>query len=79
MFALVPEAEMKTMGEAALKIHNVLGLSVRSRSDLILDDKDKGQFWCLEVNTLPGMTANNLLPKAAKHAGMDYDELVTGS
>jgi D-alanine-D-alanine ligase len=29
----------------------------------------------LEVNTLPGMTATSLLPKIAKHAGMDYATL----
>ena len=61
------------MAEAALKIHRALGLSVYSRSDFILDRE--GRAWCLEVNTLPGMTPNSLIPKAAALAGMSYAEL----
>ena len=61
------------MGEAALKFHKALGLRAYSRTDFILD-KD-GRAWCLEVNTLPGMTANSLIPKAAKVAGMSYPQL----
>ena len=34
-----------------------------------------GQFYVLEVNTLPGMTANSLLPKAARAAGMELPAL----
>ena len=51
------------MGEAALRFHKALGLSVYSRTDFILDDE--GRAWCLEVNTLPGMTPNSLIPRAA--------------
>ena len=69
---ITPE-EQKLMGEAALKFHNALGLSVYSRTDFILD-KD-GKAWCLEVNTLPGMTPNSLIPKAAAVEGMSYPEL----
>ena len=43
------------------------------RADFILDAE--GRPWCLEVNTLPGMTPNSLIPKAAKVAGMTYQEL----
>ena len=32
----------------------------------------QGGFWCLEVNSLPGMTATSLLPQAAKAAGIDF-------
>ena len=34
-----------------------------------------GDAWCLEVNTLPGMTPNSLIPKAAAVEGMTYPEL----
>ena len=44
-----------------------------SRADFILDAE--GRAWCLEVNTLPGMTPNSLIPKAAAVAGMSYPEL----
>ena len=67
------EEEQRTVGEAALKLHRALGLSVYSRADFILDKE--GRAWCLEVNTLPGMTPNSLIPKAAAVAGMSYPEL----
>jgi D-alanine-D-alanine ligase len=34
------------------------------------------QFECLEVNTIPGMTATSLVPKAAQVAGIEFPELV---
>lgn len=71
--ARITEEEHRTMGELALRIHNALGLSVYSRTDFIIDRE--GRFWCLEVNTLPGMTPNSLIPKAAKIAGYTYPEL----
>lgn len=71
--APITEEEHRLMGEAALRFHRALGLQVYSRTDFILDGE--GRAWCLEVNTLPGMTANSLIPKAAKAAGMEYAEL----
>ncbi len=35
-----------------------------------------GKFWLLEVNTIPGLTEHSLVPKAAKVAGMAFDELI---
>ncbi|HNB09834.1 MAG TPA: D-alanine--D-alanine ligase, partial [bacterium] len=35
-----------------------------------------GELFCLEINTLPGMTATSLVPKAAKAGGMEFEELV---
>ena len=71
--ARITEAEHRTMGEAALRFHNALGLSVYSRTDFIIDAE--GRAWCLEVNTLPGMTPNSLIPKAAKVEGLSYPQL----
>jgi D-alanine-D-alanine ligase len=34
-----------------------------------------GSFWCLEANSLPGMTATSLVPKAAGAAGIPFPEL----
>ncbi len=65
--------ETSLVQNAALKVHKALGLSVLSRSDFILDED--GRAWFLEVNTLPGMTPNSLLPKAALLEGLDYDSL----
>jgi len=71
--APITEAEQKLVGEAALRFHNALGLSVYSRTDFILDSE--GRAWCLEVNTLPGMTPNSLIPKAASIEGYSYPRL----
>ena len=56
----------------ALRAFKVLKLNGYSRIDFILA---KEQLWCLEANTLPGMTATSLLPKAAAAAGMSFPEL----
>ena len=71
--APITEAERELLCAAALRAHEALGLSVYSRSDFILDAE--GRAWWLEVNTLPGMTPNSLIPKAAKIAGLSYPEL----
>ena len=71
--ARITEEEHKLMGEAAMRFHKALGLSVYSRTDFIIDSE--GRAWCLEVNTLPGMTPNSLIPKAAKVEGLDYPQL----
>lgn len=71
--APIGEKETALLQETALKIHRALGLSVYSRTDFILDGE--GRAWCLEVNTLPGMTPASLIPKAAAVAGMSYGEL----
>lgn len=71
--ALITESEKELLQLLAVKIHNAMGLDVYSRSDFILDSD--GNAWCLEVNTLPGMSGNSLIPKAALAAGMDYPHL----
>ena len=69
----VTPAEDRLLRSTALKFHNALGLSVYSRTDFILDGD--GNIWCLECNTLPGMTPNSLIPKAAALEGLDYPHL----
>jgi len=59
--------------DLALKAHRALKLGAYSRVDFRLDHA--GTFWCLEVNTLPGMTSASLLPKAAKAAGIGFEKL----
>jgi D-alanine-D-alanine ligase len=44
-----------------------------SRIDFIVDED--GVPWCLEANAAPGMTANSLLPKAGRAAGISFPEL----
>ncbi len=57
----------------ALAAYDALGCSGHARPDIRL--RPNGEAFVLEVNTLPGMTATSLLPKIAKHAGMDYGTL----
>ncbi len=61
------------LGRLALAAHKALGLSVYSRSDFILSESG---LTLLEVNTLPGMTPNSLLPKSARAAGYSFEELL---
>ena len=69
----ITDGERELLQSLALKFHNALGLKVYSRTDFILDRE--GKAWCLEVNTLPGMTPNSLIPRAAKLEGLDYAHL----
>lgn len=71
--AQVSEAEMAAAGELALRAHRALGLEVYSRTDMILDGD--GKLWCLEVNSLPGMTPTSFVPKEAAAVGMSYAQL----
>ncbi|HEX6559635.1 MAG TPA: D-alanine--D-alanine ligase [Longimicrobiales bacterium] len=57
----------------ALRAHRALKLSGYSRLDFRMDEA--GELWCLEANTLPGMTAASLFPKAAAAAGMGFPEV----
>ena len=73
-FAIEDEAEQaKAVGEMALRVHRALGLDVYSRTDIILDEE--GHLWCLEVNSLPGMTPTSFVPQEAAAVGIGYDEL----
>ena len=58
----------------AMRCHQVLQLSVYSRTDFIYA---KDQLFVLETNNLPGFTPTSLLPQAAAHAGLSYQALLT--
>jgi len=57
----------------AVRAHECLSCRDVSRVDVML--RDDGQMFVLEVNTIPGMTENSLLPKAAKAAGVSMESL----
>lgn len=63
-----------SLQETALKAHNALGCKAYSRVDFRLNSE--GKYFCLEVNTLPGMTELSLVPQAAKAAGILFPELL---
>jgi D-alanine-D-alanine ligase len=70
----LPPAESELLQDYALRAHRVLKLGAYSRIDFRRDAK--GGFWCLEANSLPGMTATSLLPQAARVAGIEFPELL---
>lgn len=69
----LPPAVARKAQDYALAVHQVLKLNGYSRVDFRLDDNEA--LWCLEANTLPGLSAASLLPKAATAAGIDFGEL----
>ena len=71
--APLTDAQRTALEEAARKGFEALRLRGYGRFDFILDENDVP--WCLEANTLPGMTPTSLLPQAADAAGIPYDEL----
>lgn len=71
--AELSEQITKEMQGYAEKVAEVLGLNTYSRTDFLLDAKD--HIFCLEANTLPGMTPTSLLPQEAKVTGVDFNQL----
>ncbi|HEX6306824.1 MAG TPA: D-alanine--D-alanine ligase [Longimicrobiales bacterium] len=69
----LPGAETIEVQRLALRTHHALKLRGFSRIDFRLDSD--GVFWCLEANTLPGMTAASLFPKGAQAAGIGFPQV----
>ena len=65
------ERELQAIAKRAFALLDCAGWG---RVDFMVDGA--GQPYVLEVNTVPGMTDHSLVPKAAKQAGIDFDELV---
>jgi D-alanine-D-alanine ligase len=70
----IPEDVVKSLQKDSLKAFNAIGCSVYGRIDFRLNKNN--QFFCLEINTLPGMTSTSLVPKMAKAAGITFEELI---
>lgn len=76
-YIVPPEIDKKTyeeVKETALAAHKALGCCGATRVDLRIDKS--GNPYVLEVNTIPGMTETSLLPKIAKHEGLDFPALI---
>lgn len=70
---LDPE-QAERVQELALRAYRLLRQESYSRIDFLLSEEDD-RFYCLEANSLPGMTSTSLLPKAAAAAGIPFPEL----
>ena len=67
------DADEKHLKELALRAFQAVGASGWGRIDAMCDEQ--GNFWLLEVNTVPGMTDHSLGPKAAQAIGLNFDQL----
>lgn len=71
--APLSEAQTAYLQEITLRGFEALHLDAYARFDYIMDEQ--GRAWCLEANSLPGMTPTSLLPQMAAAVGMDYTAL----
>ncbi|SDI49206.1 D-alanine-D-alanine ligase [Pseudobutyrivibrio sp. 49] len=62
--------KMQQYAQTAFK---ALGLTTYARIDFMMDEKEN--IYCLEANTLPGMTPTSLLPQEAAVVGMNFEDL----
>lgn len=70
-----PIGEEKTLEiqRLAERVNEALMITAYCRADFLMDGD--GHFYCLEANTLPGMTPTSLLPQMAQAQGKDFGEL----
>nr|WP_317283546.1 D-alanine--D-alanine ligase [uncultured Sellimonas sp.] len=71
--ARIPEDIALRIQKASEQAFRALKLDVYARADFLLTDN--GDIYCLEYNSLPGMTSASLLPKEALAAGIEYGDL----
>ena len=71
--AKLEEAVILKLQSLALSAHKLLGCKGFSRADIILDTKNTP--YILELNSIPGLTPTSLLPKAARAAGIEFEQL----
>lgn len=71
--ARIPEALAEKAQSYARSAHRALCCKGYSRTDMILKDDE---FYVLETNTIPGMTATSLFPQAAAAAGLPFSALM---
>jgi len=71
--ARIPADVAKRAQDLAVRAHRALDCRGMSRTDFVWAGE---RMVALEVNTIPGMTANSLLPRAAKAAGIPFGQLL---
>lgn len=72
--APLAKADYGQVLNVGLAAHRFLGCEGATRVDLLY--KEPGQFFLLEINTLPGMTPLSLLPEIARGVGIEFPHLV---
>ncbi len=71
--AALDEGETDRLAELAVRAYHCLRQESFSRIDFRMDEA--GTFWCLEANSVPGLTSTSLVPKAAAAAGIEFSDL----
>jgi D-alanine-D-alanine ligase len=72
--ANIPDEVARKAQQQALTAFQALSCEGYARVDFRMNNDN--ELYCLEVNTLPGMTATSLVPKAAKAVGISFENLV---
>ena len=72
--AKLSDEETDRVQRLAERVFEALKMDAYARADFLMDEED-GEFYCLEANSLPGMTSTSLLPQMGKAQGMSYGEL----
>lgn len=72
--ALLPEDKFLEIQRTAEKVFRVLRMKSYARVDFIMEEGTE-KIYCLEANTLPGMTPASLLPQEARAVGMSFEQL----
>ncbi|MBN2527144.1 MAG: D-alanine--D-alanine ligase [Deltaproteobacteria bacterium] len=70
----ITDAQTDAVCKEGKKVFDAIGCSGAARVDFILTPSN--EIFCLEINTIPGMTPTSLLPEIAAHAGTDFEQLV---
>ncbi len=58
----------------AERVSEALMVDVYCRGDFLMDN-ESGEIYCLEANTLPGMTPTSLIPQMGREQGLDFGEV----
>lgn len=69
----LPDEITKKMQQIAEDVFSTLRLKTYARMDFLLRNNE--EIFCLEANTLPGMTPTSLLPQEAKEIGVSFPDL----
>jgi D-alanine-D-alanine ligase len=71
--AQISESATKKIQEMAIKAYHALGIQTYARMDFIMTEDE--EVYCLEANTLPGMTPLSLVPQEAAAIGKSFNDL----
>lgn len=72
--ARIPDELTKEIQDLAVKAYRAIGLEAYARMDFLVRKSDR-KVYCIEANTLPGMTPTSLVPREAAAVGIDYAHL----